>query len=211
MALEIKERLKDLESLVEIYTDDYMIGEVYEPKLEDFDWSEDISRKTYLELAKQDLRCAKKDKSNLKSAAHSVTVLIAQCFEKCLCHLLMLKGEKFTPTHSHSKLLRKVKEVYKNFPECFTEVEACLCELWYQTNRYPQRSQRGYESYYLILNMLKCCDKLVNYCESEDRKCKGIEFNFKEYEASRIIRDSEIGDLITRDSLNKMKKDRKEK
>lgn len=209
LALEIKQRLEDLESLVDMFTDDDMIGKPYEPALEDIEWSEDLSRKTYLELAKQDLRCAKLDKNNLKSAAHTVTVLIAQCFEKCLCHLLMLKGEKFTPTHSHSKLLRLVQVAYPKFPKYFTEVDASLCELWYQTNRYPQRSQRGYESYYLILNMLKVCENLVHYCDEEDRKCKGIEFNFKEYEASRLLSQEEIGDLITRDTLNQLKKNRR--
>lgn len=205
MASEIKERLRDLESLVDMYIDNDMIANSCDADLKDIDWSEDLQKKTYLELAKQDLRCAMQDKNNLKSAAHSVTVLIAQCFEKCLCHLLMLKGIKFTPTHSHSRLLSLVKESYYNFPECFTEVEASLCELWYQTNRYPQRSQRGYESYYLILNMLKVCQKLVHYCEERDNECKGITFNFKEYEASRLLRSDEIGDLVTRDSLNELK------
>lgn len=210
LALEIKERMDELDRLVNLLTDEDMIREpITDHELGVTDWSEDTNKKTYLELAKQDLRCVSKDKNNLKNTAHSVTVLIAQCFEKCLCHLLMLKGEKFIPTHSHSKLLRQVKSVYPNFPECFGEVEASLCELWYQTNRYPQRSQRGYESYYLILNMIKVCDKLIYYCEQRDKECSNITFDFKEYEASRLLRDDEIGDLLTKDSLKEINKNKK--
>lgn len=205
IASEIKDRMSQLEDLINVLTDSDMFSEVL-VKNEPIDWSEDLDKKTYLELAKQDLKCIHRGKNNLKNTSHSVTVLIAQCFEKCLCHLLMLKGERFVPTHSHSQLLRQVKNVYPQLPECFGEVEASLCELWYQTNRYPQRSQRGYESYYLILNMIKICERLIEYCDSRDRESKGIVFDFKEYEASRLLSSDEIGSLITKDSIKKMNK-----
>lgn len=208
MAIEIQEKLEDLSRLVNELTDDEIIGKTVEKdEFKGIDWSEDICKKTYLELAKQDLRLIIKDKNDLKQSAHSVTVLIAQCFEKCFCHLLMLKGVIFVPTHSHSKLLRTVRENYKNFPECFGEVEASLCELWYQTNRYPQRQQRGYENYYLILNMIKLCERLVNYTEERDKRCTGVEFNFKNYEASRLLSDSEIGEVVTKQTFRNRRKD----
>ena len=129
IALEIKERMDDLDRLINLLTEEDMINTpMTNEDLKKIDWSEDIGKKTYLELAKQELKCVVRDKNNLKNTAHSVTVLIAQCFEKCLCHLLMLKGEKFIPTHSHSQLLRSVRTVYPNLPECFGEVEASLCE-----------------------------------------------------------------------------------
>lgn len=204
MAVEIQEKLDDLSRLVNSLTEEEFITKtVDKEEFKGIDWSEDICKKTYLSLAKQDLLCISKDKNNLKNSSHSVTVLIAQCFEKCLCHLLMLKGVKFVPTHSHSKLLKLVRDSYKDFPECFGEVEASLCELWYQTNRYPQRSQRGYENYYLILNMIKLCERLVDYTENCDKRCKGIEFDFTEYEASRLLNDLEIGEVITKQTFKK--------
>lgn len=207
---EIRSRLEELSNLIYELTDELEISKLNEnPSAED--WSEDIKNKTYLELAKQDLRCVHRNRSDLKNTSHSSTVLIAQCFEKCLCHLLMLKGEKFIPAHTHSQLLRHVKKVYPGLPESIGFVEASLCELWYQTNRYPQRSQRGYENYYLILNMIKICERLIDYTEIQDRNVVGIKFNYKEYEASRLIGDDEIGDLLTKESLDKIKKELKAK
>lgn len=166
------------------------------------EWGDSIGDRTYLELAKQDYNTILKNKNDLKNSAHTVTVLISQVFEKCFCHLLMLKGKEFIPSHKHANLLRKVRNCYPSFPESIGSVEASLCEAWYQTNRYPQRQQRGYENYYIILNMITLCDELIEFCNLRTESCKGIDFDINQnlYKITDSINDDEFASPIRKEN-----------
>ena len=202
LAVELQEKMQEITRLVDLITSEDMEELSYKRNKEliEVDWSDNLKDKTYLALAKQDFNTIISNKNKLKETSHTVTVLIAQCYEKCLCHLLMLKSKKFVPGHNHVQLLELVSQTYRNFPAEINKVTATLCETWYKSNRYPQTESRGYEVFHLMLSMISILEVLLKFTEDQDALCMSIDFDYTDYKVSRYATDAEIGKAIIKKS-----------